>query len=64
MVLLIGRSQASFQAQASIFVPVAIVASGLYLLLGLQYWFRTPIAGIAASLACFVASWVLFLAGR
>ncbi|HKA56073.1 MAG TPA: hypothetical protein VKJ47_20675, partial [Candidatus Binatia bacterium] len=40
MVLLVGRSQASFQAQASVFLPLAIVVSGLYLLLGLRYWFR------------------------
>lgn len=63
VVLLVGRSQASFQAQAGLFLPVAILVSGLYLLLGIRYWFRTPIVGIAASLACFVASWVLFLVG-
>jgi hypothetical protein len=63
MVLLVGRSQASFQAQASVFLPLAIVVSGLYLLLGLRYWFRTPIVGIALSGACFVASGVLFVIG-
>ena len=63
MVLLVGRSQASFQAQASVFLPLAVVVSGLYLLLGLRYWFRTPIVGIALSGACFVASGVLFVIG-
>lgn len=61
VVLLVGRSQASFQAQAGVFLPFAIVVSGLYLLLGLRYWFRTPIVGIALSGVCFVASWVLFV---
>jgi len=63
VVLLVGRSQASFQAQAGVFLPFAIVVSGLYLLLGLRYWFRTPIVGIALSGVCFVASWVLFVIG-
>ncbi len=63
VVLLVARSQASFQAQASVFLPLAIVVSGLYLLLGLRYWFRTPIVGIALSGVCFVASGVLFVIG-
>jgi hypothetical protein len=63
VVLLVGRSQASFQAQAGVFLPFVIVVSGLYLLLGLRYWFRTPIVGIALSGVCFVASWVLFVMG-
>jgi hypothetical protein len=64
VVLLVGRSQPSFQAQAGVFLPFAIVVSGLYLLLGLRYWFRTPIVGIALSSVCFVASWGLFVMGR
>jgi hypothetical protein len=63
VVLLMGRSQASFRAQAGVFLAFAIVVSGLYLLLGLRYWFRTPIVGIALSGVCFVASWVLFVIG-
>src|SRR5688572_26734068 len=62
-VLLIGRSAASFQAQASLFLPFAIVVTGTYLAVGLRYWFRNPIIGISVSLACFVASWALFLLG-
>lgn len=64
VVLLVGRSEATFQASGSAFVPLAVVVSGLYLVIGLRYWFRTPIVGIAVSSACFVASWVLrILAG-
>jgi hypothetical protein len=60
VVFLIGRSPASFQAQGSVFLPLAVVVSGIYLRLGLCYWFRTPILGIAFAAACFVASWTFF----
>jgi hypothetical protein len=63
VVLLVGRSEASFREQAGVFLPVAIVVSTFYLLLAARYWFRSPVIGIAAAGACFVASWVLFLAG-
>jgi hypothetical protein len=59
VVLLVGRSPATFQANASTFVPLAIVVSGAYLAIGLRYWFRTPIAGIIISGVCFLASGVL-----
>jgi hypothetical protein len=61
VVVLIGRSQAAFEAQAALFLPLAILVSGTYLVLGIRYWFRTPIVGIALSGLCFVASWALFL---
>lgn len=57
-VLLAGRSTAAFQANGP-FVPFAVLVSAAYLAIGALYWFRTPIIGIALSLACFVASWVL-----
>jgi len=63
VVLLIGRSPASFQSEARVFVPLAVVVSGLYLVLGLRYWFRTPIVGSALSGVCFVTSWILFAIG-
>lgn len=63
VVLLIGRSPASFQAQAGMFLPLTVVVSGLYLVLALRYWFRTPIIGIALSGVCFVASSILFVIG-
>jgi hypothetical protein len=60
VIMLIGRSPASFQAQGSVFLPLAVLVSGAYLVLGLRYWFRTPILGIALSSVCFWASWALF----
>src|SRR5687767_14028808 len=36
-VLLVGRSDASFQTQANVFLPFAVVVSGLYLAIGLWY---------------------------
>ena len=62
-VLLIGRSPASFQSEARVFVPLAVVVSGLYMVLGLRYWFRIPIVGSALSGVCFVASWILLVIG-
>jgi hypothetical protein len=64
VVLLVGRNPLSFHGQASLFVPLAVVVSGLYLAIGLRYWFRTPIIGIAFSSVCFVASWALLLLGQ
>ena len=63
VILLVGRSQASFQEQAGVFLPFTVAVSGLYLVLGLRYWYRTPIIGIASSGVCFIASWVLFIIG-
>lgn len=63
VVLLIGRSPASFQAQAGMFLPLTVVVSGIYLVLALRYWFRTPIIGVALSGVCFVASSILFVIG-
>lgn len=60
VIALIGRSPVSFQAQGSVFLPLAVLVSGTYLGLALRYWFRTPIIGIALSNVCFLASWVLF----
>ena len=61
VVLLVGRSPATFAANWSTFVPLAIVVSGAYLAVGLRYWFRTPIVGIIISSVCFVSSGVLCL---
>lgn len=61
VVLLIGRSPAAFTANSAAFVPLAIVVTGLYLAIGLRYWFRTPIVGIILSSVCFVSSGVLLL---
>lgn len=58
-VLVIGRNQPSFDAQAGLFGPLAILVSSAYLVLAIKYWFRTPIVGCALSVALFVSSWVL-----
>lgn len=56
--LLIGRSDASYAGQGAVFGPAAIVVAALYLMLAIRYWFRTPIAGCALSLALFVCAWL------
>lgn len=56
IILLIGRTEATFRAQASLFVPFALVASAAYLILATKYWFRTPIIGCAVSLALLLGS--------
>jgi hypothetical protein len=61
VVVLIARSQATFEAQATLFLPLAVLVSGLYLALAIRFWFRTPIIGVALSSVCFVGSWALFL---
>lgn len=64
VVLLSGWSKAAFAANWPAFVPLAIIVSGVYLAIGLRYWFRTPIIGIAISSVCFLSSGVLrILAG-
>jgi hypothetical protein len=60
VVLLIGRTPASFQAEAGLFMPLAVLVSGLYLVIGIRYWFRTPVIGITLSSVCFAVSWALF----
>jgi hypothetical protein len=57
-VLLVGLSPERYAYDATVFVPFAVCAAALYLLLGLRYWFRTPIIGCALSLVCFAAAWL------
>jgi hypothetical protein len=59
LVLLIGRSNASFAAEGPIFVPLAVLVSALYTTLGIKYWFRAPILGCALSFALFVCAFEL-----
>jgi len=63
VVVLLGRSSASFTPQAHLFMPLAILTSSSYLYLAARYWFRTPIIGVGFSTACFIGSYVLFLFG-
>ena len=39
-------------------IPVAIGCT--YLWLGVRYWFRIPVIGIAAATLCFVAAWLAY----
>jgi len=59
VVLLVGRSQRVFEAEAAVFVPLALLVSVAYLVLGVRYWFRTPIVGIVLSVLLFAASWAM-----
>ncbi len=61
VVLLVGRSQASFQDQAGVFLPFAVLVCAIYFLLAIRYWFRTPIVVIALAGVCFITSWALFV---
>jgi hypothetical protein len=61
VVLLVGGSPSAFIANKAAFIPLAIVVSVVYLAIGLRYWFRTPIAVITVSSACFVLSGILSL---
>ncbi len=64
VVLLVGRSDVSFRAEAPYFGPLAVIVSGVYLVLAVRYWFRTPIVGCGLSFVLFLLSWALQLAGR
>ena len=63
-VILIGRSAESYAFEAPLAVPLALVVSLCYLVLGFKYWFRTPIIGIGASVGCFAAAWMVLALGR
>jgi hypothetical protein len=61
LIVLIGRNEATFRAQASIFVPFALAAAAVYLVLAVRYWFRIPIIGCALSLALLLSSWLALM---
>ena len=60
VVLLCGRSRASFEAQACVFIPFALLVSVSYLVLAVRYWFKAPAVWMSFASACFLISWVLF----
>lgn len=62
-VVVIGRSDASFAAQAALCLPLSAAVSAAYLYLATQYWFRTPILGCAFAFAAFAGAWTLHLLG-
>ena len=61
VVLLVARTPGAFAADAAVFAPLAVAVSLAYLVLATRYWFRTPIAGCALSVALFSAAWALWL---
>ncbi len=61
-VLLVGRSAESYRAEAGVFLPFSVLVAALYLAIGVRYWFRTPVVGLALALACFTGAWVVALA--
>lgn len=61
LVLLVGRSESTFNAGANVSVPCAFFVSAIYLWLAAQYWFRTPVIGFGLCCLLFLCSW---LAGR
>ncbi len=63
-VLLAGRSADVFAREAAVWLPAALVVCSGYLVLGVNYWFRTPIAGLGLSLASFLSAAVLWGMGR
>ena len=63
VVVLVGRTSASFGYNAALFLPLTVVVSIGYLSLGIAYWFHTPIIVIGLSVLLFSAAWVLYLVG-
>ena len=63
VVVLVGRTSASFGYNAALFLPLAVVISIAYLSLGIAYWFHTPIIAIGLSVLLFSAAWMLYLVG-
>ena len=47
---LIGRSAESYAMNAALAVPLALGVALCYLVVGIKYWFRTPIIGIAPAI--------------
>ena len=58
-VLAVGLTPGAFDALSVVCAPLAALVAASYLVIGLRCWFRTPIAGCAVSLACFLTAWVL-----
>jgi hypothetical protein len=58
-VVLIGWDAGSFATYASRMIPLALIVAVAYLVLGIKYWFRTPIVGIGVSVVCFALAFVL-----
>jgi hypothetical protein len=61
IVVLVGRTPTSFEQNALVFVPLAVVVSLAYLAVGLVYWFRTPNIGVGLSVLLFSCAWIFNL---
>lgn len=55
-VLLLGRDAATFEQNALLALPMCLLTAATYLGLGLNYWFKIPIAGCLVGTACFAGS--------
>lgn len=53
-------SRLSELALSPVVLLVLPVISAIYLILGVRYWFRVPIAGIAIATACLLAAWLAY----
>lgn len=53
LVIVTGRSAAVFELEAGTMLPLVLLVTAAYLVIGMRYWFRVPNTGIALSLACF-----------
>jgi hypothetical protein len=63
LVLLAVRSPAAFALDGPVVLPLATLVAGIYLLLAIKYWFRTPAMGVALGLVCLAGAWILQLLG-
>jgi hypothetical protein len=63
-VVITGRTPEVFAMNASLAVPLALAVSLAYLVLGVRYFFRTPIVGICMASALFAAALVSGWMGR
>ncbi|HEX7918078.1 MAG TPA: hypothetical protein VF454_01690 [Gemmatimonadales bacterium] len=59
-VVLIGRSETSYHTEAALALPLSVLVSVAYLVLGIKYWFKTPIIGIAFATVCFALATLLY----
>jgi hypothetical protein len=41
-----------------------VVIAALYLVVGVVYWFRIPVAGIAVAGVCFLTAWIIYAFAR
>jgi hypothetical protein len=62
--LILASQHMEMLAQSKGLLLVAVLTSAAYLWLAYTYWFRIPLAGIAAATTCFVAAFLLLTLQR